>query len=344
MLAEADSSTQPEIGLRKCEKCNKGQQEGLKLRKCAGCSSVMYCSKECQKESWAKHKAFCQRFKTDAAFLAFRDMEAQQFGYESAVALSQAMTDFTEAHAWALEHATIAHCYLRSGPSMDIALQEPRTEMLRFRFQCQTTPDTPRAQRNPSTTFKLLDQGFFPFSYYMDGYSRNSQLIGDTLKLCRDTHEKNLKDLKKRRPDYVGVVPVMYTDVTISVQLYLMVPIFRPPRQLVMDNFMKAALHDFTRFCAWTINTGIPLRAVNPRTVPYYGRPGRVVRPKGKGWTWEPLFDDWASYEEDRVSCRRLPGLTEEGLMLPPNALMRVYCAFYLTDDAGSERVLSAYR
>lgn len=56
MLAEADSSTQPEIGLRKCEKCNKGQQEGLKLRKCAGCSSVMYCSKECQKESWAKHK------------------------------------------------------------------------------------------------------------------------------------------------------------------------------------------------------------------------------------------------------------------------------------------------
>ncbi len=39
-----------------CASCKK---PSLKMKKCAGCESVNYCSKECQKQHWKEHKAVC---------------------------------------------------------------------------------------------------------------------------------------------------------------------------------------------------------------------------------------------------------------------------------------------
>ena len=41
-----------------CNRCNKDT-----TKKCAGCKSVHYCSRECQKQDWAKHKKFCKKHK-----------------------------------------------------------------------------------------------------------------------------------------------------------------------------------------------------------------------------------------------------------------------------------------
>ena len=44
-----------------CAACGRSAGEGgRKLRKCKGCRSVAYCSTDCQKTHWRRHKAACQ--------------------------------------------------------------------------------------------------------------------------------------------------------------------------------------------------------------------------------------------------------------------------------------------
>jgi hypothetical protein len=44
-----------------CTKCGKHRSAGVKLLKCSGCRTTLYCSVECQKSHWKTHKADCQR-------------------------------------------------------------------------------------------------------------------------------------------------------------------------------------------------------------------------------------------------------------------------------------------
>ena len=54
----------------KCANCGAyGGKEG-KLMKCSGCHAVHYCSSECQKADWKKHKLECK--KSDKKDYAFR--------------------------------------------------------------------------------------------------------------------------------------------------------------------------------------------------------------------------------------------------------------------------------
>ena len=41
-----------------CDWCHseKAKEGGEKLKKCSGCSAVLYCSRECQIKAWPKHK------------------------------------------------------------------------------------------------------------------------------------------------------------------------------------------------------------------------------------------------------------------------------------------------
>jgi hypothetical protein len=40
-----------------CSYCGKG---GAKLLKCSACKGAVYCSRDCQKRHWPKHKAACK--------------------------------------------------------------------------------------------------------------------------------------------------------------------------------------------------------------------------------------------------------------------------------------------
>jgi hypothetical protein len=39
-----------------CDKANDELKEGVKLQKCGKCKDISYCSRECQKAHWSKHK------------------------------------------------------------------------------------------------------------------------------------------------------------------------------------------------------------------------------------------------------------------------------------------------
>jgi hypothetical protein len=44
-----------------CTKCGKHRSAGVKLLKCSGCRTTLYCSVECQKAHWKTHKPDCKR-------------------------------------------------------------------------------------------------------------------------------------------------------------------------------------------------------------------------------------------------------------------------------------------
>ena len=56
MLAVADTF------VRSCHKpgCGADESETV-LSACKGCAEVRYCSRECQKSDWARHKSYCKR-------------------------------------------------------------------------------------------------------------------------------------------------------------------------------------------------------------------------------------------------------------------------------------------
>ncbi|EIW60865.1 uncharacterized protein TRAVEDRAFT_46102 [Trametes versicolor FP-101664 SS1] len=335
MPAGPDGPTQ--IGTRKCEnvKCGRGTETGGKLMKqCAGCSSATYCSKECQKAAWPMHKPCCRLIKRNAEVLSSLDEDAQRFGYESSITFAQAMHEYTEAHQWAVYNMILAHILLKSGPSMAIAQREPiGAVMLRFLLVCQSTPATPRSQRNPATTFKVVEHGFMRMDYYATGPARNARLCADMIKECQTYHEKNLRS-KTLGPFYVGVIPIVYTTSEVCVQHITLFPVFRPPNNINMDPLVKRVLHDLIRYCVYTMDNGFPLRAVDHSIQPYYAVPGRFTRSKDKQWIWEALFEEWAEYEDGRTHCGRLPGMEELGLAMSPGALMNLYTAFWVMKTA----------
>ncbi|KAM5537922.1 hypothetical protein V8D89_008398 [Ganoderma adspersum] len=45
--------------LMQCQFCFKSRREGVQFFRCGGCSIEIYCSKECQKKAWSRHKEKC---------------------------------------------------------------------------------------------------------------------------------------------------------------------------------------------------------------------------------------------------------------------------------------------
>ena len=50
----------PPAATRRCHHCGATKAPGVKLKLCAGCMHVYFCSADCQKASWREHKAACK--------------------------------------------------------------------------------------------------------------------------------------------------------------------------------------------------------------------------------------------------------------------------------------------
>jgi MYND finger len=65
MFTEQATRFQPNVSaLTMCQYCQKVTSA---TKTCSGCLFSMYCSKECQKADWPKHKAQCKKSQRNAA-------------------------------------------------------------------------------------------------------------------------------------------------------------------------------------------------------------------------------------------------------------------------------------
>lgn len=253
--------------------------------------------------------------------------QTKPFGYDSTTALNTAMHEYAEAHQWAIHNTILTHILLRSGPSMAVAGQQPPVDVLRFHLVCQTTPRKPRSQRNPATTFRVVEHGFCPLAPYNTGPPQNRQLCTEMLTDLKAYHEGFLET---NNPHYVGVLPIMFLVKDVSILQFTLFPVFRPPHDFAMSYSVKRVLGELLRYDSYTMGTPFPLRTIDERLC--HVVPGRFTREKGKQWTWEALFDDWDDYNEGRAECGRLPGLEELKLDLPPDSLMFFYDTLWATE------------
>eukprot|EP00899_Mesostigma_viride_P002215 jgi/Mesvir1/11995/Mv00301-RA.1 len=57
-------------GMRKCSKEGCGCETGPHLKWCRGCRDARYCSEECQRADWSRHKDRCERLRQAREVLA----------------------------------------------------------------------------------------------------------------------------------------------------------------------------------------------------------------------------------------------------------------------------------
>ena len=54
---------EPRMNSHHCHQCTRTEEFGtVRLLKCGHCKKAWYCSVECQKEHWSKHKIFCKKY------------------------------------------------------------------------------------------------------------------------------------------------------------------------------------------------------------------------------------------------------------------------------------------
>ncbi|KAI0831677.1 hypothetical protein BC628DRAFT_1311361 [Trametes gibbosa] len=331
MPSETKPAAAPDTTLRLCAHCHKGPEKGAQLRRCAGCAittSVMYCSKECQRAAWPTHKTFCRLDNEHRPMEDRLNQEVQCFGYQTSASFSKAFEEYQSAHQWALDRAGFAQILLKSGTQMEVVRHQPPREMLVFFFHAQPTG---RSQYNPATTFKLARQGFRSIDEYARAHKENAAAVASLLKSCADIHAA---ELEKNDPYYLGLVPTLYVVEGVSLQISSILPISgRAQADSPLDDADRAALSDFIRLCTNSMNHGLPLRVNNPR-LRFYPVPGRFVRRAKGNWVWEPLFDSWEDYYRGRASCGRLQVLEGQTTGFFPLKLMSIMAAFWSVEGS----------
>ncbi|VDB87424.1 unnamed protein product [Peniophora sp. CBMAI 1063] len=71
-----------------CARCRKPGNEQTRLKKCASCHAVFYCSSDCQKAHWKVHKKICKTLSSDEDAVTLKPfyMESPYFGLRPAAA------------------------------------------------------------------------------------------------------------------------------------------------------------------------------------------------------------------------------------------------------------------
>ncbi|TBU43794.1 hypothetical protein BD309DRAFT_893661 [Dichomitus squalens] len=279
--------------LRRCHHCARAQEEdpATRLRKCAGCSRALYCSKACQKAAWQKHKLVC----CDATDFTARNNSGQlhsglrSLGYSDLATFTNTLQEFMEAHTWALRSLAKAHV-LRSG-GLDWVLNPPKMLYI-FLIPASVLG---LSERNPARTFRLKSHGFVSLA---DHALYNSRAAADWMR--SQPTRAVAAELYGRHPLYAGLLPVMFDVEGLNMTFLHNYPLFRPFHpQTLSEPTKNLVLDDILELSAGSINAGLPLRAVEeagPMGL-LFALPGRFVRSQGSSWTWKALFPTWAEYQ-----------------------------------------------
>ncbi|TFK88280.1 hypothetical protein K466DRAFT_77323 [Polyporus arcularius HHB13444] len=233
--------------LRRCNRCFSPQTAGVRLRRCGGCSTVVYCSLECQKVQWPLHKPLCRAETTeDAAKVAC-------YGYASLGAFSRDLDDFMDAHEWAFRMLITMERQLQRDRNPDVPFSE-LPMLLRFSLRCQTTRSDTHQLRNPAMLFALVSQTFED----LDAFARKNK---NTYAQTASTRESAHRNFVREFPHYTGQIFAVEHRVPgtnhASMHFYPietpLAPALGTPQQ------RRPISEDMVDFCKRSINDGFPM-------------------------------------------------------------------------------------
>ncbi|KAI0688304.1 hypothetical protein C8T65DRAFT_589623 [Cerioporus squamosus] len=303
--------------LRRCYHCGRSSQtegENFRLRRCGGCMTSRYCSKDCQKADWNKHKIHCRttvEFAAEPETATAINEELQSLGFSSFHGFAEAFTEFLDAHDWALKACAKAFVLMEGGIEWS---QNPQ-KMLWITLAPASSPGVP-ARRNTSRILK------FKYHEFINLEEKFAEIPETGLKWAEYESERQAAHRRYSiHPSYVGLLPVMYEVQGVNMTQSLYYPLYRPTRNTTCAQISKRlTLGDILTLCIGSINEGFPLRPIDDAS-PLLAFPGQYVRDQGT-WTWRPFFADWNRYRRgafkalDETLSRMEVGVTVPELIL----------------------------
>ncbi|KAM5540750.1 hypothetical protein V8D89_005583 [Ganoderma adspersum] len=295
-----------------CQQCCK---ENSKFR-CAGCQSVVYCSRECQKAAWSLHKNFNSYTRTMCTIKSSTDSELQAsyFSYPSLLSHFNTLHDWIELRRWSLFTLTCALIQLEG--SIDAVLGAQKVLVVNLIPAHRDAHDGNLARAFRLDAAALVDRDSSNFLRENWAYIQaNTDLWGRTSANAL---------LNQERSDAftapVGSLPVVYIARRTSMVSSHAFTLFRLPLRHVMsedaaDTCTWAALEDLVRLMNGVLYTPFVFhRAENPHEPqPDWGFLECTGR-RGKTWKWRGVPADdqeqWRMWE--KLLCLLMPGSTSD--------------------------------
>ncbi|KAI1782822.1 hypothetical protein LXA43DRAFT_904786 [Ganoderma leucocontextum] len=248
-----------------CDWCETAARPGSgvdRLKKCGGCSVVLYCSKACQVQAWPTHKHMCRsRSKEQAA----------ELGYPSAVSAASALKRWANIHLWPLRTIAEATAHQTGGGNPDA-----------------------NGSDNPSMAFRLEECGIVGKD---DRDFLRSQwlLIESTCKSMAEAMREKLNEVERRT--FAGFIPAAFYFKTSGMVSFHQYPLYRLREHGCGPSYGRGhteeehvLFDDISTCCMESINCGLVLRAPvgdDNQPLPDVG----VFTPSKKSWVWKCL--DW---------------------------------------------------
>ncbi|KAI0688303.1 hypothetical protein C8T65DRAFT_619463 [Cerioporus squamosus] len=254
----------------RCDHCRRAATTETPLKLCGGCSTMYYCSKDCQKAAWRSHRDICRRPQLDAH---------HEMKNPSPINVAKIFADWVDIHAESVKGLLDCTVYLAGGVAH--ALSAPRGVVCLISMRQNW-------DGNPAAPFHLLSVDLL--------HKDKSEVLKAPWDGLMNSCREYVKAIKEdRNPALAGVIPVVFCMPDEDFVFRHPFPVYRT--RLVDDSTLDArtrlALTGVATHCQNCLNRGLAYEKKPAGQGTSIGLPG-WYRKKGKKWKWGPpsLFDE----------------------------------------------------
>ena len=286
----------------RCRACDRAQDRGEKrFSVCSGCKTALYCSVQCQRADWRKHKCvfvvdshiaivnavlpaltllsreICKFHQQSQAHMAAagssRSRDAARAGAgptPNLLELKARLRDFTQAHIISFQAIVAARLALQAGGAA-AAFREPHVCVVSLAL-----PQPP--VENPARAFALRWVEIAPVAQLPANPAIQSGLEASAAARARLAGPGGYG----REPGFVGVLPVFFIPDAGATQL------LNFPQNSVFEEKSRAELEVMYELNAKYVELGVLVRSTPKEPIAL----GCMKKVAGSKWQWRPLWKD----------------------------------------------------